>query len=46
MKGSGKKRENSGGDESNLGTTYVNMEISQQNLLYSYHIMIKNVLIN
>jgi hypothetical protein len=34
-------RENNGGDESNLGTLCTYMEMSQQDPLYNYYVLIK-----
>jgi hypothetical protein len=35
------KRKNKGGNESNQGTWYAYMEMSQRNFLYKYYILIK-----
>jgi hypothetical protein len=35
------KRENNEGDEPNQGTLYAYMEMSQQNSLYSYYMLMK-----
>jgi hypothetical protein len=37
----GRNRENNGVDELNWGILYVYIEMSQQNALYNYHILIK-----
>jgi hypothetical protein len=40
LKGSGISRENNGEDEPKQYTIYVYMEMSQQDPLYNYHILI------
>jgi hypothetical protein len=37
------KRKNNGGNKPNRGIIYVYMEISQQNPLYNYYVLIKNI---
>jgi hypothetical protein len=37
------RRENNGEDEPNVGTLYTRKEMSQQNPLYNYHILIKTL---
>jgi hypothetical protein len=41
LKGEGGRGRNNGGDEPNQGTLYAFMEMSQQNPLYNYYILIK-----
>jgi hypothetical protein len=42
----GRVRKNNGGSESNLGTLPAYMEMSQQNSLYNYHMLMKTLKIN
>jgi hypothetical protein len=41
LEGEWKKKEYNGGDEPNKDTKYAYEEISQQNPMYCYHILIK-----